>query len=295
MKGTRILVSRVVSLVVAAGLLGGMCFAVLATARSQQPDERAHLLLVPSDAEGTAALARTDARVLARYESFSLVEAQGGDDERLRGAGAERRDDMRKVHLGGRTLDPLAGRPSLATKASDTRAGELVLVQFVGPVKDAWLERLDQTGGRVVGYAAQNSYLVHARGSAVDRLASMVGTDTSIRAVVAVRASDKFVGDAPSGLVAIETVAGERGRNARDRARSLGATPLAESEVAGVTTQVVRLGGDEVVELAGDPAVLAVEPWSEPELLDERASQIVAGNLISGMQPQPGYLSWLTA
>ena len=295
MKGTRILVSRVVSLVVAAGLLGGMCFAVLATARSRQPDERAHLLLVPSDAEGTAALARTDARVLARYESFSLVEAQGGDDERLRGAGAERRDDMRKVHLGGRTLDPLAGRPSLATKASDTRAGELVLVQFVGPVKDAWLERLDQTGGRVVGYAAQNSYLVHARGSAVDRLASMVGTDTSIRAVVAVRASDKFVGDAPSGLVAIETVAGERGRNARDRARSLGATPLAESEVAGVTTQVVRLGGDEVVELAGDPAVLAVEPWSEPELLDERASQIVAGNLISGMQPQPGYLSWLTA
>ena len=90
-----------------------MSLAVLATAQSQQPDHSRHLLLVPTDAEGTAALARTDARVLARYESFSLVEAEGGDDERLRSAGAERRDDMRRVETAAGEIDPRS-RPVLA-------------------------------------------------------------------------------------------------------------------------------------------------------------------------------------
>jgi hypothetical protein len=116
-----------------------MAFGVLATAQSPRPDDRRHLLLVPSDAEGTAALARTDARVIARYEAFSLVEAQGTDDQRLRNAGAERRDDMRTVETAAGEIDPTTDRSSLAAKEGPDRQETLALVQFVGPPKDAWV------------------------------------------------------------------------------------------------------------------------------------------------------------
>ena len=66
-----------------------------------------------------------------------------------------------------------------------------------------------------------------------------------------------------------------------------------DSDVAGVMTQFLRLEAEDVAELANDPAVLHLEAWSEPELLDERASQIAAANLSAGVPTQPGYLSWL--
>ena len=48
-----------------------------------------------------------------------------------------------------------------------------------------------------------------------------------------------------------------------------------------------------VAALAADPAVVSVEPWVAPELLDERAAQIVAANLNgAGTAPTgPGYLA----
>jgi hypothetical protein len=70
-------------------------------------------LVVPDSARGERALARADARVVARYEDFSLVEAAGDDVDALQGAGAGRRDDMRRVLLAGGELDPVQ-RPSLA-------------------------------------------------------------------------------------------------------------------------------------------------------------------------------------
>ena len=55
---------------------------------------------------------RADARVVARYQSFALVDAAGDDDRRLRAAGADRRDDMREVDHRGRR-----GRPRRRPRA----------------------------------------------------------------------------------------------------------------------------------------------------------------------------------
>ena len=107
---------------------------------------------MPDTPAGAAALARTDARVVARYRSFSIVDAVGADERRLRAAGAERRDGMRTVTTAAGRLDPAADRPSLAGKRAPDRDEVLALVQFVGPPKDAWLERLRATGARIVAY-----------------------------------------------------------------------------------------------------------------------------------------------
>ena len=94
--------------------------------------------MVPDSARGQLAFERSNARVVARYDEFALVEAAGDDDQLLRGAGATRRDDMRRVLLASGEVDP-AARPSLADKEAPDLGEALVLVQFVGPVKGEWL------------------------------------------------------------------------------------------------------------------------------------------------------------
>ena len=295
MKGPRIVVSRIVSVAIAAGLLAGMAFGVLATAQSPPLDDRPHLLLVPSDAEGTAALARTDARVIARYESFSLVEAQGSDDQRLRSAGAERRDGMRTVETAAGEFDPTTDRSSLAAKEGPDRQETLALVQFVGPPKEAWLERLRETGARIVTYQADNAYVVHASGTAVDRLAALQGGHPAVRAVSVLTREDKLEdGTSGSGVFAVTTVSGAAGADARAEAAALaGPSAAAPVTVGALRTEYRALSSAEVAELARDPAVVAVEASGTPELFDERAAQIVAGNL-SGFEPSGDtYLDWL--
>jgi subtilisin-like proprotein convertase family protein len=275
-----------------------MASGVLATAQSPPPDNRRHLLLVPSDAEGTAALARTDARVIARYESFSLVEAQGGDDERLRRAGAERRDDMRTVETAAGEIDPTSDRRSLAAKEGPDRQETLALVQFVGPPKEAWVERLRETGARIVTYQAENGYVVHASGAAVDRLAALQGRYPAIRAVSVLTAADKLEErSSRTGVLAVSTVTGAPGEDARDEAAALGGPAAAAPITVGaLRTEYRRLSSAEVTELARDPGVVAVEPYAEPELLDERSAQIVAGNVTDPPSVVPigaDYLGWL--
>ena len=276
-------------LLLAALVAGG----TLADAQLPQPDDRPHLLVVPHTPAGQAALGRSDARVVARYEEFTVVEATGADDERLRGAGADRRDDMREVSLPASELDPRRDRASLAEKHAPGRDEALAVVQFVGPVKDAWFERLRETGAQVVQYASQNAYLVHARDAGVQRLAGLVGTDTAVRAVAPIVAGDKVADGLVRGgerTMAVQTIAGEAGASARRDVVASGREFRAASSVGALRTQFVRIDGAEAQALAADAGVVSITPWSSPRLLDERAARIVAGDLGTGPFD---YLTWL--
>ena len=273
-----------------------MAVGVLATAQAPPPDNAPHLLLVPSDAEGTAALARTDARVIARYEAFSLVEARGGDDQRLRSAGAERRDDMRTVETAAGEIDPRSDRPALAAKDGPDRQETLALVQFVGPPKDAWVERLRETGAAVLTYQAENAYVAHASGAAVDRLAALQGRHPGVRAVSVLTAADKLEDrSSPTGVFAVTTATGTAGEVARDEAAALGGPPAAAAVTVGaLRTEYRALSPREAADLARHAGVVAIEAYAEPELLDERAAQIMAGNINGSFAPtSPTYLDWV--
>jgi subtilisin-like proprotein convertase family protein len=261
-------------------LLAAFSSAALADAKSGQPvpavSPAEHLLLVPKTADGVVALAEADARVVARYQSFALVEAAGEDERRLRDAGAHRRDDMRDVATAAGEFDPETDRASLAGKRAPDRDEVLALVQFVGPPKDAWVERLRATGARIVTYQAENAYVVHADGAAVERVAELVGTDPAVRAVIPMGPADKLEGRASgTARYAVSTVDGAGTR--------VGAQHVEHRE----------LSPNEVDRLARDPEVVAIERELAPSLADERTSQIVAGNLNAFLAPSgPGYLAW---
>jgi subtilisin-like proprotein convertase family protein len=285
---------------IAAVLLAGALIAGAAVAGAERPraDGAPHLLVVPHTTEAESTLERNDARVIARYESFTLVEAAGDDAERLRQAGADRRDDMRDVRLGGREVDP-AQRRSLAAKGTPRRgrAQGLALVQFVGPVKPAWLERVTATGVRVVHYAAQNGYVVHGAGQALDELAALVGTDPAVRAIVPLEPEDKAEGGVlqkSRARVAIQTLAGDDGAAPRGRVARAGSELREPESAVGLRTQFAELDGASLPSLARDPGVIAIEPYGFPRLLDERAAQIVGGNLAGNVPSGTGYLSFLS-
>jgi subtilisin-like proprotein convertase family protein len=250
-----------------------------------------HLFLVP--ATGDAAIEAANAKVIARYESFTLVSAEGAASEPLLAAGADLRDDMRKVTVADGAVNP-AGLPA----PNGGGGPSLALVQFVGPVKDAWLDTVRETGATIVTYMAENAYVVYAAAGEARAVADLA-TAHSVRAVVPFTAANKTApGTAPSGTVkvAVGTVAGAPGAAARDLLAT-GERLNGASAVGGTVTEFVAIDAARVAELSHDPGVVSVEPWVEPELFDERAASIVAGRInAAGSAPTaPGYLAYLNA
>jgi subtilisin-like proprotein convertase family protein len=282
----------------AVALLALVLAAVSAQAERGAPDGTPHLLSVPADGEPAAALGRSDARVIARYGAFTLVEAEGDDAARLRRAGADLRDDMREVRLGRSSLDPTRDRPSLAGKRRASSGPGLAVVQFVGPIKDAWLERLRKTGVRIATYMAENAYLVHGSGEQLAAVGALVGSDAAFRAIVEYSAADKLgAGVRADGRqrLAVQTLSGDDGSPARTRTGDAGRELHATSAVGPFRTQYVELDGAAAAELAEDPGVVSIQPAPEPTLEDEAQDQILAGAL-TGVDPLvptgPGYLAF---
>jgi subtilisin-like proprotein convertase family protein len=296
----------VVACVIGAAGLASVAAAVASAGAPSQPAQP-HLVVVPTSAKGTAALAQSAARKVAGYRAFTLVEATGADVARLVAAGGEVRDDMREVRIGTRSVDPATSRPSLRDK-SRTRARQaaprergLAVVQYAGPLKDEWIQAVRATGVEVVSYMAQNAQLVNGDNASLSRLAALSTRQPFVRAVTPYTAADKLLpGLARAGRaeVVVSTVDGAAGAAART-ALSQASTPRgAEVPIptAGVVQQRVSLDASALAGLADRAGVVAIEPFATPRLLDERAAQIVAGNLNAGFQPllTPNYRSVLS-
>ena len=269
-----------------------------AGAQASEHGSGPHLLSVPNRGSSAAALAMTKARLVARYRAFTLVEASGADAERLREAGADIRDDMHEVKLGGAEVDPARERAPLARSRAGKGGRALAIVQFAGPIKDAWLGRLERTGVRVVTYTAENAYLVSGSGGELGAVRALVDSDPAFRALVAYSAQDKLGrGIRPAGRqrLAVQTLSGADGSRARGRVAVLGRQLREMSAVGPYRTQFVELDVADAAALAERPGVVSIQPAPAPKLRDERADQIVAGAL-SGADPLvpsgPGYLGF---
>src|SRR5439155_25889795 len=90
--------------------------------------------------------------------------------------GARVANEMDVIQLDAYPLDTRAGAvripPHLMAPA--TSASTLHLVQFVGPIKQAWLDELQQLGVQPVHYVESNAYLVWTDGAAREALGRLV-------------------------------------------------------------------------------------------------------------------------
>ncbi len=269
-----------------------------ASAPARQGATAAGLFLVPDSAAAGQALRAPAVRTVARYGAFTLAEAAPSDAGPLVAAGAVRRDDMERVTLQGRAVDPAAQAAAQAAKGSSPIAAGtgpiLVVVQFVGPIKDDWRARLQATGVRVVTYLAQNSYLVHAEGAARAALADYADTAPEVRAAFALDAGDKLSPGLPAAgavRVAVQTLAGTDGAPARSRTGAVQQGITGPSTAfGGLSTRHITVDAADLPRLAADPGVIAIALDGTPRLLDERQGLIMADGSI-GSSPGAGYLA----
>jgi len=188
------------------------------------------------------------------------------------------------------------------------RGETLQMVQFVGPVRSEWLDRIKSTGATPVHYVANYGYLVWADESARQALDVMAAERSVLQFSAPMPAFFKL-GPAASARLAKARSADDvipvtvqmiRHGGAADTQQVL--DDLAERKLAdwspimGFQNARYEVKLEDLQTIAQRPDVYWVEEVLARELFDEVQNQIVAGNF-NGDQSGPvgtGYLGWLT-
>ncbi|MBI1850543.1 MAG: S8 family serine peptidase [Planctomycetes bacterium] len=289
--------------------------AVLPEAGSVTSRSGLHKVLIPRAASPALDSLRAmgSVRRSIDYGTFRLLVV--GDDalplvESLREATL--RDDLDQIAINRWVVDGREGEPSDLPEAERQQPAlfdpQLAVVQFVGPARDRWLDRLGHDlGVRVVGYLPNDAYLVLASPTAWDAMSRRAASGrgpiqwvgvyhpayrTSPHLDAAIARDDEAVD------VVVELIDSPRGGATAERIRAEAASILADDVVlAGLRDVRVRIPASSVRALAGLPDVVWIEPCLPKRKLDERQGQILAANLnATGSQPSaPGYFAWLGA
>lgn len=114
-------------------------------------------------------------RVLARYDSFVVVEVDAATARRIaRRFPYEDMTGQYRVRVAGREVDPLSPRrrKRLPPEPKDGRPHHY-LVQFIGPIKQEWLSAVEQEGGTPRRSMGGFCYVVRADGSALARIRAL--------------------------------------------------------------------------------------------------------------------------
>lgn len=257
---------------------------------------------------------------IEEYGSFVMARVTLGTEAEvadLQQRGAQLVDELTLVQFNGYLLDgaddettraTLASIPAELRAATDApREGQrsLRVVQFDGPVKDAWLQSLEATGVFIVTYAPNNSYVVVADVGSYAALEQLRDKPYLLSLSEYEPAFKLRPELRPPTLryeqiydVIVQVVADREGQAFADALALRALEVLAPTEqVLNYINVTVRLDGANVTELARDSHVFAVEPKLEAELFDEAQGQIMANALNgAGTQPTgPGYLAWLAS
>lgn len=282
---------------------------------------RLHKLILNNDDQAVydELSARGAIREEVNYGSFRLVVV---DQEAIGGRAAMQalpvaaRDEQNLIVLNGYVLDttndePLSQQPpadlrqtqmAVARKNFSRPGDGLYVVQFIGPVQDEWLTELNRTGADVISYVPNNAYVVRADGDEAMRLIGLKDSQNFVQwlgdyepafkirqSLVAARAfdADQFV-NVTVQFIASEDTKRKVGELKRSARRFIG-----ENQVLKYHNVTMNISLSQVMELASQDNVFAIEPAGERRRLDEAQGQIVAGNLTGNAPTAPGYLAWL--
>lgn len=200
---------------------------------------------------------------------------------------------LRDLVLDAQTLT-LSSLPSAATEDGF----RLWLVQFPGPIQDAWYDAMVRAELTVISYIPDFTYLVWGEADAL----------SSLRKQAPVRWWAPYAPEyalhptlrSPSAetrplTVVVQIVDHPTARSILKAKGYEQDAPL--PAIPGTQTWQIRTTTDAVQEIAALPGVVNVEPALVPRLHDERQAAIMIGYLDpDGVAPTgPGYLHWLTA
>lgn len=196
--------------------------------------------------------------------------------------------------------------PTLAAKPPAGPA--LHLVQFVGPIKQAWLDEIEATGARLVQYVASNGYMVWTDANSRGKLDGLAAEGEFLQFSGSFQTAYKLGGSIerrileagnPDELVPVVIqMYSHAGKQASQQAvAALAVEKLSDwSPILAFENIIIKVRASDLLTIASLPDVVWVGERFPRELMDEVQNQIVAGDFNSGNTgpAAPGYLAWLT-
>ncbi len=283
-----------------------------------QPLQTKHKISV-SDRSQIEKLQELGARIIADYGSFILMEA---NEAAVRSAanvhGTQSADHNNLILLNAGTIDtntPQAQSTRSTTNSGSGSGNQMRLIQFAGPIRPEWYQRLEDTGAKIVTYIPNNTYLVYGNGAtlqAVRTLASdaaIVQWDGEYTAAYRIDPTinnpSQSKGLPPANLskkgneqFVIQMVEDQR-ENAVTLAlidQSKREPIITQERALGYFNVKVALPKEAVFQIAQRGDVVSIQPWVTPRKQDERQDIIVSGNVTGPpFVPTPmNYLTYLT-
>ena len=253
---------------------------------------------------------------LALYDSFSLWLMPDVSSSSLQAEVAfdwQPLDDT--IFLRGQALDPglvkslpASGVPADPGLAFSGSPG-FWMVQFIGPLQDAWLDALRAAGLEPAAYLPNFAYVVWGQQPDL-RLADLSARWPFIQWIGPYQPAYRLAPDLaglPSGDgspqwadVTVQIYPHSQAAQTLTNLLALAETVIQPPyTLAGWTTLSLRLPVSRLAELAGWPDVFNIESWQAPDMLDEAQGQLLAGNItrLNGKTGPsgPGYLEWLNS
>jgi subtilisin-like proprotein convertase family protein len=285
-------------------------------AAQQTPRATRKILVDNGDARAVADLTRRGGLLLVDYGAFALwriPETEATAAARAN-ASVSVKDDFDTIGLRGGAIDTRGTPPAAPAGLAQAKSNgpQLWLIQFIGPIKEAWLDDLRANGLQIVWYMPQNAYVVWGDGVAIDTLTRAAQKSPVIQFTGAYHpayrlapplqqaARTRAAADTVSVTVQFYTT-----RNTSQSVaalRALGGTIRRElSTVETLTSLSLDVPIGQIVAIANWPDVFNVEPYVAPRKRDEAQGQIVAGNVTTAggtVVPTGGtgsYLAWLAS
>ncbi len=216
---------------------------------------------------------------------------------------------MDRLQFDRHPVDTQSGRtalPPLLT-ANEETGGALHVIQFVGPIKDEWLDAIAATGSRPIQYIATNGYLVWTDGAGRSQLDTLANAREVVQYSAPYQPAFKLGasierrilagGDAEEVVPVVIQIYNHPGKQASQHLiAKLTVERLSDwSPVLAFENVIVRVRAADLLTIAQLPDVVWVGERLPREMHDEVQAQIVAGHL-DGAQAGPsgpGYKTWL--
>ncbi len=274
------------------------------------PDKNGQKVLVDAtDQSSLSALQAVGAEMLADYGSFSLWQLPTGQP--LPSSAASATPVADSIYLRGSTSNTVSGQDATLLPFQNAGQGsseQFWLVQFIGPIQNAWLADLRASGLALVSYVPDHAYVVW--GIRPDQIVLDLQKKVSYIQwagpyQAAYRLSPDLLTAAAAGRedlkdVTVQFYNSSALNDSLNRleviAELVYAPPVTLQDFTLVRLQVTPL---QLANLAAWPDIFNIEPYHPPKMLDEIQGQILAGNLTSkgnNLTPTgPGYLEWLAS
>lgn len=278
----------------ATSLAGTIAFA--ASPAGASSDARTHARVQATHGELVAVLgSRVDA---IDYGRMQWITASAEQLERLRASGIVVTEVVEPftLDLGGRRFDPLTAIPAALAnwgRLAETDGSDWRLVQFVGPVRQAWLDELRAAGLEPAQYIHPFTYVVWGTRAALTEAAKRPAVRWSGDFLPAYRVLPRWRSLGADSIAVHVTV--HHDTDLGVGLRAAGATFVARAEVDRHFSSVeLRVGGDRFAALAALPGVYSIQPVpTDGGLRGEMSNQINAGNYGDDNFAFPGYLDYL--